>query len=328
MASEDSSVFETLSEEEDISRTDRWARFFDIWVVAPLRIVFDDLRTLVGTVILTGFILMGTVGVIVLPYPEATGPSVLGPFQNWQYPLGTNELGASLLGRLVHATPAMLKMVLAGALFTTVIATVIGTVAGYKRGPTDAVLSTLSDVMLTIPGLPLVMVLAVFLQPESPWLVGILLSINAWAGLARSIRSEVIAVRTEPYVEASRVIGVPIHRIIFEDVLPNLMAYITVNFVVSGRRVIFGSVALYFLGLLPITGLNWGVMLQFAYEYGSLYLPGTLHWILIPTVTIALFTTSLLLIAQGAERVFNPRIRARHASRAVSDEGVTDLDER
>lgn len=322
MASNEGSVFESVSEVE-LSRQERLKRLLDQWVLAPLTIILDDVRTLTGFAIVLLFALMGTVGVLIVPQPETgQGPMLMRPFQNIAHPLGTSKLGVDLLSQLVHATPAMWAMVLAGALFSTVVATILGTTSGYKRGITDTVITTVTDIAMTIPALPLIMVIAVVFEPRNPWLTGVVLAINAWAGLARAIRSEVISLREESYIEASRVVGMSTPTIIVKDILPNIMPYIAVNFVAAGRSVIFGSVALYFLGVLPISTTNWGVMLQFAYDYGALYQWNALHWLLVPIVAIILLTVGLLLIAQGAERIFNPRIRARHAKTIESDTQV------
>ncbi|MFB9809406.1 ABC transporter permease subunit [Haladaptatus pallidirubidus] len=117
---------------------------------------------------------------------------------------------------------------------------------------------TITDVLMTIPGLPLVIVLAVLLEPRNPWVVGVVLTVNAWSGLARAIRSQVLTIRSESYVEASRLMGVSTPNILMKDVIPPIMPYIMVNFVNSARTVIFSSVGLYFLGILPFTNQNWG----------------------------------------------------------------------
>jgi peptide/nickel transport system permease protein len=323
----DDSVFESTFESVDVtqSRWDRYRRFLDVWVYAPFAIITNDIRTIAGLALTGLFVLMGTIGVAVVPEPTTfQGPRVLGAFQDMAHPLGTTNLGVDLLSLIIHATPAMLEMLAAGGIFSVVLATIVGTIAGYKRGKWDIVLSTIMDIALTIPGLPLVIVLGVVLQPESPILVGLVLSINAWAGLARSLRSQVLTLRQESYVEASRTMGIPNTKVIMFDILPNMVPYIAINFVVAGRRVIFGSVALYFLGALPFSNQNWGVILNEAYNYGALSLPSAYHWMFAPMAAIILLTVGLTLLSQGIEQVFNPRLRARHA-KTVEDEGASQL---
>jgi len=318
--STDESPFDTVS---DIQRS-RWDRYhlaLETSVFAPARIAWSDRRARVGAGICLFYFLMGTVGVVLVEPPAVNeGPTMLRPFVNWEYPLGTNNIGEGLMGRIIHATPPMLKMIGSGAVFTTGLAVLIGTVSGYKGGTTDRLLTTFTDILLTIPGLPLVIVVAVVLEPQNPYLVGIVLSVNAWAGLARKIRSQVLTLREEAYVEASRIMGIPTRRIITEDLIPNLMPYISVNFVQTGKNIIFASVGLYFLGILPFSTPNWGVMMNLAYTTGaSLYTWQTAHWLIIPMVTIIGLSLGLILLAQGMDRLFNPRARARH-SEAIADE--------
>ncbi|WP_435102898.1 ABC transporter permease [Halarchaeum sp. P4] len=324
----ETSLFDTESDTE-VTRTDRYKQWIETWLLASARIAWSDWRVRIGSLIVLLYVLMGTVGVMLVPEPTiGAGPRYVGPFTNWQFPLGTDNLGRGILGQIVHATPWMLQMIAAGAVFSTVIATAVGTLSGYKRGTVDQVLMTLTDIAMTIPGLPLVIVLAVLLQPKSPILIGIVLTINAWAGLARSIRSQVLTLREESYIEASRTIGVPTRTIIREDVLPNLMPYVVVNFVQAARNVIFSSVGLYFLGLLPTSKPNWGVMMSRAYSTaGALYTWDTAYWLIFPMITIILLVFGLILFAQGTDRLFNPRVRARHAgdsggpSKSSDDEG-------
>lgn len=352
------SDFETVADVE-LTRSERWHRYVDETVLTPLRIIWDDWRARVALVLFSGYLLMGLVavlskGVTVFgvtlkhiivaeprsgqgPYGQLIGAfnfinwewfwTLQGPLlsQNelyWQFPLGTTFQGASILSQLVHATPPMFKMLLAGAIFSTGMATVVGTVAGYKGGRTDQLLMSFADVMMALPGLPLVIILGATLQPRNPYVIGIMLTINAWAGLSRSLRSQVLTLRNAEYVEASRVIGLSTPKIILDDIIPNIMPYIAMNFVQQGRGVIFGSVALYFLGILPQTDVvNWGMMMQKAYDRaGAVSSPEAFYWLAIPMVAIILLGLSLTLFAQAADRLFNPRVRARHAESIAGGE--------
>lgn len=284
------------------------------WIIAPLLILWSDWRARIGGLIILAFLLTSTVGVYIVDSPSTfDGPPLEGPFQGWENPLGTDGSGNSILGLLVHAAPAMLKMIVGGTTFAITLATIWGMVAGYIGGAIDRAMMTFADVLIAIPGLPLVIVLAVMIDPGNPYLVGVILSVNAWAGLARALRSQVLTTRQETYIEASRVMGLSTGGIITRDVLPNLMPLILVNAVLQARNIIFGSVALYFLGVLPFTNLNWGVMLNFAYQSpASMYSWHTAHWFLSPMTTIVILTLGLILFGQACDQIFNPRLRARH----------------
>jgi peptide/nickel transport system permease protein len=236
------------------------------------------------------------------------------------YPLGTTQSGVDLLALIIDSTPFILLMVLAGGVWATSVAIVVGTISGYKGGTVDTVITSISDLFMAIPGLPLIIVLAIALSPENPLLLGVILTINYWAGLGRSIRSQVLSIREESYVEASRTMGTSTPRIIVKDVLPNIMPYIMVNFVLAARYTIFASVGLYFIGVLPYTGQNWGVTLNNAYNQGGLFTLGALHWLLVPIVAIVGLAFGLILVSQGMDRIFNPRVRTRLTGKSESVE--------
>jgi len=344
------SQFETVSD-VTVSRGERYRRRVEESIIAPLRIMGEDWRAVLGLSILGLYTLAGLAAwvsesnwlffesiVIIAPPEQFANPSVLRPFhEGWisldpvrlfglslpllpelSAPLGTNRTGIDLLSLMVYSTPPMAQMIAVGAVVATGIATVVGTVSGYKSGWADTALMYLTDIVLTIPGLPFTILLAALFQPEDPWVVGLLLSIDGWPGLTRALRSQVLTIREEAYVEASRTMGLDTAWIVRKDIIPNLMPYIFIHFVNSARAIIYGSVALYFLGVLPYTTLNWGVVLNNAYHYGGLTV--NRHWLAVPLFTIVLISFGLVMLAQGTDRIFNPRIRARHMKTVQGDE--------
>jgi peptide/nickel transport system permease protein len=216
-------------------------------------------------------------------------------------------------------------MITAGAIFSTTLATVVGVSAGYIGGNLDQGLMTVSDIAMTIPGLPLLIVLAAALEPAHPVTVGVLLSVTAWAGLARAIRSQVLTLRGVEYVEASRTMGLSRLDIMSRDVTPNLMPYVLVNMVGHARGIIYASVGLYFLGVLPVTGANWGLTLNRAYTTGgAMHSWAAAHWLIVPMIAIILLSFALLLLSQALDRVFNPRVRAKHMKTNQGDDRNDD----
>ena len=312
-------TFQTSSTIET-TRTDRFRDFYEEFIYKPSLVAWSDWRTRIGGLLLLVYLLLGTVGAAFWRQPTSNqAPTYVPPFHNWAYPLGTTNSGVDLTAMIIHATPNMLIMVIAGGVWATGIALVLGTVAGYKGGRVDWLITSFSDVAMSIPGLPLIMILAVVLSPRSPVIMGILITINYWAGLGRAIRSQVLTLRENSYVEASRTMGVSTTRILMKDVIPNLMPYVLVNFVNAARYVIFASVGLYFLGVLPISMLNWGVILNNAYSNGgALYLPSLAYWLAFPLIAIMGLSLALILLAQGLDRVFNPRVRTRLAGESTS----------
>lgn len=308
------------------TKAERVYRGLDRYVLAPLRVGFSDWRLPVGGLIVTIYILVGTVGVRFVPEPKLSDGAPYTPaLVDWSVPLGTTRLGHGVVKQLVHATPAMLKMALAGAIIATGFAVILGTVAGYKGGKIDTALMTATDIVMTIPALPLVVILAAVFQPKDPFVVGMILAIDNWPGLARSLRSQVLTIREESYVEAARAMGISTPTILGRDIVPQLMPYILINSANSARRVIFESVALYFLGFLPFSTFNWGVMMNLAYQAGALVNWDQFgHWLLAPMLTLTVFSFGLIILSQGLDRVFNPQLRARHA-KTIGGDDDTDI---
>ncbi|WP_276256425.1 ABC transporter permease subunit [Halomontanus rarus] len=322
-ASAEDSPFGAVSD-RTYTRRERLQTSLETWVFSPIRILANDWRALTGFSIILLYVLMGTVGVLLTSPPEVTSYGILElPFQSWEYPLGTNDGGKSILHQVIHATPDMFRMMIGGAVYGTVMAAIWGFTSGYIGGRIDRIMMAIADTLMTIPGLPLVIVLGVTLEPRNAYLVGVIITINGWAGASRNWRSQVLTLREESYVEASRTMGLSTWRIISRDILPNMAPLMMVRFVSLTRAVISTSVALYFLGILPYTSLNWGVMLNRAYQSGTWYTTAGIHWLVVPIVTIVLLGFGLILFGQACDHILNPRIRARH-DKATSDDVADD----
>lgn len=305
----------------DVSRKDIVYRKLDRSLYAPLKIVLTDWRGLVGSTITFAFFVIGIFGPAYVYSPTKTFEFWISPLDgNLAHPLGTTDTGTDILSVMVHGTSPVLVMITTGALATIFVGVSIGTLAGFRGGATDRLLMTLCDIVLSLPGLPLIVVIAAIIEPRDPAFVGLVLSVAAWGGLGRSVRSEVLKVRSQEYVEASRAMGVGSVPIIVKDILPNIWPYILINLANRARGVIFASVALYYLGFLPYSTANWGVVLNNAETAGSLYTLDQVHFILGPILFIILFSTGLILLTQSLDQVSNPRIRARHAKSVESDD--------
>lgn len=315
------STFETKADYQQ-TILDHYQEQLDKWILTPTKILWSDYRGKIGITIVVLYVLMGTLGVTFIAPPDKAGPFLLAPFESGQYPLGTDGLGQGLLSMMVHATPNMLKMILAGAIFGNLMGVTMGLLSGYSGGNIDKVLMTFADTIASIPGLPLLVIIAAIIEPQNPYLVGIIVNITGWAGQARGIRSQVLPLVDEAYVEAARSIGQSSSNIMVKEILPNLLPLVFIGFLGSAVGVIGKSVGLYFLGLLPFTTTsNWGVVLNYAYrQSGAMFTSEAAHWLIVPMVTIVGLSFGLTLLAQAFDQVFNPRVRARHEGRKRSAE--------
>ena len=340
-------LFSRTADVSEVTFRDRLTEFFDAYVYTPLSIGWSDWRTRTGGIIILFFVGVWIIAELTLiaeptslehdmmlqPFHEGWvtigSVSVLGlsiPFPEFTAPLGTDVSGRSIFEQLVHGTPPVFKMILSGAVFSAVLGTLIGTVAGYKGGRIDGVLMTFTDIMITIPGLALVIVIAAVYPPRNPFVVGLILGIDNWPGLARTLRSQVLSIREESFVEAHRTMGLPTSHIVRRDIISQLMPYISINFANGARRIIFESVALYFLGILPFAELNWGIMMNLAYKQIDLTNVSELYWVIEPMILVTSLSLGLILFAQGLDQVFNVRLQARHAKKSggEGEEGLSE----
>ena len=178
-----------------------------------------------------------------------------------RYPLGTDDTGFDVLGRLMVAGQSSLELGFAVAIATTVLGTAYGAIAGIAGGIVDAVMMRVVDTLLAIPWLVLLLILVNYLTPNL-WTIIALLSILSWLGVARLVRGEVISLRTREFVLAARTMGSTSTRIMFRHLIPNAMGVIVVSATFSIADAILALSTLSFLGLgLPPPHADWGSML-------------------------------------------------------------------
>jgi peptide/nickel transport system permease protein len=185
---------------------------------------------------------------------------------------------------------------------------VVGFVAGYKGGVIDAILRTFTDMMLVIPTLPLVFILARYVQHLSIPTLALILAIFSWPFSARVIRSQVLSLRERPYVELSKITNMSDREIIVQDILPNMLPYIGIGFAISSVGSAFALVGLTVLGLGPSDTIDLGAIIYFAQSWGVLSLHK--YAILIaPVSLLILLFLGVALIQIGMEEFYNPRLR-------------------
>ena len=122
------------------------------------------------------------------------------------------------------------------------------------------------------------------------------------------IRAQVLSLKERDYVEAARSLDLGLFHIIFREILPTMRSYIVINFVLAVSQAMYAQVGIILLGLVPLSGTNWGIMLYFARDQGALFFRDSLWYILSPIVAISLVQLSLVYFASALEEIFNPRL--------------------
>jgi len=264
----------------------------------------------VGFVILFCFVLLAIFGPIVTSGEQRTDVTQIYSSPSRDHPLGTDYAGHDVLTMVVRGARSVMVVGALAALISTVIAVTVGALAGLVGGWFDSFVLTITDVVLTVPYIILLGVLAAYVRLDTPYLLALIIASVAWPTLLRAVRAQVLSLKEREYVEAARVLDLGTANILFREVLPNMMSYIVINFVIAMTNAIYGQLILYFLGLVPLSGDNWGLMINLAYTRGALFFKDSLWYILSPIIAISLLQLSLVMITRSLEDVFNPRLRS------------------
>jgi peptide/nickel transport system permease protein len=172
----------------------------------------------------------------------------------------------------------------------------------------DGLLSSITDVFLVVPSFPLLIVLAAYANKVSLFEVAVLVAVFSWPFAARTIRSQVLSLRSRPYVELAKVTMLNDFEIIFQELLPNMLPFIVVGFASASLGSIFALVGLEVIGLGPSNVLDLGLMLNWSQSWGALTL-GEWPIFVAPIVVLTLLFFAVNLINIGLEEVYNPRLR-------------------
>ena len=275
-----------------------------------LYVLFNNKRFILGFGIISFQLMLSFIGPILYPVDpfNTDNPSWVTP--NDIYPLGTDRSGRDVLAMIFHGIRNSLYVGALTGIFTILIGLFVGLVSGIKGGILDEVFMALTNIVLLIPSVLLAILIITYIGYENARLelVAFVLSITAWPGFARAVRSQVLSLREREFVYLSRIAGYTSLKIAFQDVLPHLATFTLVSFVNYMNLGINGEVGLSILGLTPMNIMTLGKILYFA-AITQAFILGK-WWTFIPAGLLqVLLSVSLLLIATGIDEVFNPRLR-------------------
>jgi peptide/nickel transport system permease protein len=260
-----------------------------------------------GVLLLATFVVAGLAAPWLAPHNPASidllhrleGPSAA----HWA---GTDELGRDTLSRLMWGARLSLTVSVSVVAVSLALGLAVGGLAGYLGGWVDTALTTFAmNTFLALPGILLAIAFAAFLGPGFANLV-LALAIGGWAGYARLVRAQVMAVRDREYVDAARALGASGLRIFFRHILPNIVQPILVQAAIGMAGVILAEATLSFLGLgIPAPAPSWGAMLNDA----RLHLFDSPHMVLFPAAAVAGAVLGFNFLGDALRDQLDPRTR-------------------
>jgi peptide/nickel transport system permease protein len=275
-----------------------------------LKLLLSNRFALVGTIVLLIIVLSAIFAPLLTSYdPSAlgSGPSEASPSPtDW---FGTNQQGEDIFAQVIYGARLSLSVAAAVGVIGVAVSCLVGMTAGYVGGWVDDILSMVMNIFLVIPQLPLLIVASAYLPVKGGLGMIIILSVTGWAWGGRVLRAQTLSLRNRDFVQAAYVSGEPTWRIVFFEILPNMISLLVSSFIFTFIGAILAEAGLEFLGFADINTISWGTILYWAQANATL-LSGAWWHFLFPGLAIAITITSLVFINYGIDAISNPRLRA------------------
>jgi peptide/nickel transport system permease protein len=272
-----------------------------------VRGLFADPKAVIGMTILAGFLLVAIFAPLIAPGDPSRFVDRQNQPPSARHWLGTTGQGQDVFTQVVQGSRISLLVGFSVGLLITLLGLAIGMTAGYLGGLADGILNVFTNVFLIIPALPLLITLASFLPPGL-LTVTFVLTVTSWAWPARVFRSQTLSLREKDFVAASVVSGESTFRILFAEILPNMMSLVVSSFFGNVIYAIAADVGLAFLGFENVTTVSWGTMLYWS-QNNSALLQGAWWTFLPPGLCVALVAFATTLLIYAVDEVTNPRLK-------------------
>ena len=282
---------------------------FWLEIVKTFKILSRNKMGLFGFLLMVLIILISFVGPLIWPPETSANVSEINKGSSANHWLGTDFQGQDNLRKIINGGKDIVIIALVTGILSMVIAVVVGSFSAFVGGRVDSILMEFVNVWLTIPKFPLLAVLATVLALKDVVMLSVLMAILDWPALARQVRSQVLSLKNREYIEAAIMLNLGTPRILFRELLPNMMSFIAISTIFEMTHAIYQQTGLVFLGIVPYSSANWGVMISAAERRGVLFNPQAAWSILAPMAAIVLFQLALVSFARSLDEVFNPRLR-------------------
>ncbi|KXA95292.1 hypothetical protein AKJ65_02075 [candidate division MSBL1 archaeon SCGC-AAA259E19] len=262
------------------------------------------------SVLITIIVVFGFIGPKISKNPAKIYGARYGA-PSWEHPLGLDFIGRDLFARFCAGFLGSLKIGAICGLIGALLSVVIGGFSAYRGGIMDKGANLTMNVILSFPIILILFAVASFLQTRTILGMGVLMGLFIWPGQGRAIRGQVLSLKERKFVDLSRMTGLGSVKILFAEVIPNILHYIGIVFVISMQAGIIIEANLSFLGIGPTNTITLGRMLYLARVNGAVSMWGA-WWAFLPAgIMIGIFCTVLIFLQESMEEIFNPRAAGR-----------------
>jgi peptide/nickel transport system permease protein len=260
---------------------------------------------------MVGFIVLIAV---IAPWISVSDPNAFSLFDarqapSWHHLFGTTDQGSDIFSQVVvGARRSLLLGAFSGAI-ATAVAAILGITSAYLGGVVDEVINLFTNVFLTIPPIPLLVVISGFARSRGLWTMVFVTAAVLWAFEARILRGQALSLKSRDFVLAAKAAGESTTRIVFGELVPNMISRIAAAFVLVFYIALLVDAGLEFLGLGDMGATSWGVTIYWA-QVNSTVLQGEWWPFLFPSLALSFTVLGLTLVLAGIDEISNPRLRS------------------
>jgi peptide/nickel transport system permease protein len=269
-----------------------------------------------GFIFFFGMVLLALLAPLIADKATATDFNLFATRQppSLHHPFGTTDQGSDVWAQVVWGARRSLLLGAAAGALATIIAAILGVTAAYMGGLVDDVLMLITNVFFVIPVIPLLIDMTAFLHTRGLGVMTLLIAGTLWAFEARVLRGQALTLKSRDFIQAAKVAGESSRRIVFGELMPNMISRICAAFVLVFYIAILVDAGLEFLGLGEMSKPSWGVALYWA-TVNSSVLQGEWWSFLFPGLAIGITVLGLTLLLAGIDEVSNPRLRGLKVGR-------------
>src|SRR5690554_5124710 len=266
-------------------------------------------KVIFGVVVFLAIVALAIFGPLFTPYgyEEFAGPGYRPPSkEHW---FGTTIMGRDVFTQVVYGLRSTLLVGFLAGTIASAVGLVVGFVSGFFSGRApDEGLMMLTNMFMVLPSLALLIILSAYLPYRGIVTQSLIVAATAWPWTARAVRSQTLSLKSQEFVNLSRISAAPVFRIIREDIAANMFSYVFMVYILQFNGTMLATVQLEFLGLGPTKGISLGLVMQDAVNWNAVQL-GMWWWAIIPGLIITIMITALYFVNTGLDAAFNPRLR-------------------